>query len=102
MESWQIDVIKMGVPAIIAGVGGWWAHLKWNREKRIKAELREEHRQAEYEEFKKKRRLIGAGDIEKMERADRLTDLIIKQKQHQITPDEFKAYRDDLIAGRRQ
>jgi len=116
MEDW---VLKAVVPAVITGIGGWWAHWSWVRKERVKADLhqkqqqadfeqkqrdadlREQQRQAEYDQFKKKRRLIGAGEVEKMERADKLTDLIIKQKTHQITRDEFNAFKDDLIAGRK-
>lgn len=101
MEGWLIDTVKVLVPAAFAGVGGLWGHWTWTRNKQKEADLREEQRQAEYDEFKKKRRLVGAGEVEKMERADKLTDLIIKLKTNQITRDEFTAYRDDLIAGRK-
>lgn len=71
------------------------------RAERVKAELQQQQRQIEYEEFKKKRRLVGAGDVEKVERADQVTDLIIKLKTHQISREEFNAYWGALIAGRR-
>jgi len=101
MESWIADTLKIVAPAVIAGIGGWWAHWKLNREKEKEAELREQERQAEYDEFKRKRKLIGAGEVEKMERADKLSDLMIKFKEHEITFEEFREFRDDLIAGRK-
>lgn len=101
MDGWQIDIVKVLVTAAVSGVAGVWGHWVWVRQKQKEADLREQQRQAEYDEFKKKRKLVGAGEVEKMERADKLTDLIIKQKQHQITHDEFTAYRDNLIAGRK-
>jgi hypothetical protein len=102
MEGWQVDLLKYGATAIVTGIGGWWAHWKWVRQEQIKADLREQQRQAEYDEFKKKRRLIGAGEAERMERADRLTEIIIKLKTHQITLQEFNAFKDDLISGRKR
>jgi hypothetical protein len=100
MEGWQIDLLKVVVPAVIAGVGGWWAHWSFAKKKRLEAELLEQERQAEYDAFKRKRKLVGAGEVERMERADKLTDLLIKQKTHQITREEFNAFKGDLIAGR--
>jgi hypothetical protein len=76
MQDWQIDLLKMGVTAVIAGIGGWWGHWAKNRERQKEAALREQQRQAEYDEFKKKRRLVGAGEVEKLERADRYIDLL--------------------------
>jgi hypothetical protein len=71
----------------------------WEKEK--DAALRERQRQAEFEEFKNKRRLVGSGEVERMERADKLTDILIKQKQHGITAQELEQAKE-LVMGKRR
>src|SRR5581483_9229352 len=85
METWQADLLKVGVSAVIAGIAGVWGHWRWTREARIKNEDIEGQRQAEYEAFKKRRRLIGAGEVERMERAARLTEILVTHREHRIT-----------------
>lgn len=101
MQDWQIELVKAAGMAVIgfaSGYGVFWLRFQ---EKQKDAGLTEEQRQVEYDEFKKRRRLIGSGEVEKVERADKLTDLIIKLKTHQISREEFVAYKEELVAGRR-
>lgn len=119
MEPWQQNILTAVVSAIIAGIGGWFGHWKWTKQERLRvvlqdqlrrdeheqkvreAELREQERQAEYEEFKNRRKLVGAGEVEKMERANRLMDLMMKRKQLQIDDNEYDRLRDQLVGGKR-
>src|SRR5712691_4662449 len=100
MHDWQIELVKAATLAVVAFFSGYGTLWLKNREKAREAELREQHRQAEYEEFKRKRRLVGAGEVERMERADKLTDLMIKHRDHKISPEEFTKFRDQLVRGR--
>jgi hypothetical protein len=92
-----MKVFEIVSSALVAGVAGWWAHWKWNREETRKVELREQERQAEYEAFKKKRRLIGAGDVEKMERAEKLTEIMLVHLKHGITPETWDEMRSRIL-----
>ena len=102
MESWQIDLLKYGATAVVAGIGGIFGYWTWTRKQRTEADVREHERQAEYEEFKRRRNLVGAGELERIGRADKLTDLLIKLKQHQISPEEFYVAREQLVMGRKR
>jgi hypothetical protein len=97
-----MKIIQIVLPAIIAGIGGWWGHWTWNRKKDKEAALREEQRQAEYDEFKKKRRLVGAGDVEKMQRAEMLTKLAIEQEKHGLTGEKWEQAKVRILGTPRK
>lgn len=101
MQPWQIELVKAAVLALVAFGGGYGTSWLKNREKEKEAQIRERERQAEFEEFKNRRRLIGSGEVERMERADKLTDILIKQKQHGITTRELEEAKE-LVMGKKR
>src|SRR4051812_21779420 len=95
MESWQIEIVRAAGIAVISffgGLGTYW----------LKTREQQKQRHIEYDDFRKKRKLIGGGEVERMERADKLTEIIIKHRELKITPEEFEKYRDRLITGRKR
>jgi hypothetical protein len=59
-ESWEVDLLKYGATAIVAGIGGIWAYWSWTRKQRIAARLRQQERDAEYVQKMKDADLRGA------------------------------------------
>lgn len=43
-----------------------------------------------------------SGQIEKLDQAFKITDLILSHRRHRITPEEYKKYRDELLGGKRR
>ena len=101
MQSWQVELVKAAGLAFVAFAGGYGMSWLKNREKEKEAVIRERERQAEFDEFKNRRRLIGSGEVERMERAEKLTDILIKQKQHGITFKELEEAKD-LVTGKKR
>jgi hypothetical protein len=102
MQDWQIELVRAAIVMVISFIGGYGTYWLKNRGKERDAERRERERQAEYEEFKKKRRLIGSGEVERMERFEKLTGIIIQTKTHNITEEDIDRYRDLMNMGRKR
>lgn len=91
MESWQIELLKIGATAIAAFFVGWGSH--WFRSR-----ARKKERDAEFEEYLKKREIEKAPEQEKLEEAEKLTTLFIEHRRHRISPEAFGEFRERLLS----
>lgn len=100
MNEVLAELLKAFGLMVIGFIGGLGACYLKNRAKEQDFERRQRELQASEEADRKKRRLIGSGEVEKVGRANSLADLMIKLKEHDITPEQFHEQREKLIMGR--
>jgi hypothetical protein len=77
LEIWQIELIKIGGTAIVAfvggGLGGYWLYLR-------------------------KRKIENAPDKEKLEEVEKLTNMLIQHRKHNISPIELSEFKDNILS----
>lgn len=91
MESWQIELLKIGATAIVAFLLGLGSH--WLRQRR-----REKERDAQFEEYLKKREIEKAPEQEKLQETEKLTTLFIEHRRHKISPEAFGEFRERILS----
>jgi len=84
METWQIDLIKYGVTAVISFLTGLGYH--WYRSR------------TRFKEYLKKREIEKAPEQEKLQEAEKLTTLFIEHRRHRISPEAFDEFRERLLS----
>jgi hypothetical protein len=96
MDAQQL--IDLGIKALLGAGGllavfitGWAAHHWRTRDQR-----------AEFEDLKRKRRLTNAKKAEDADLMSKHADVFVKLKDAGVTPEEFRAYYDDLTGKRRR
>ena len=76
METWQIELLKIGGTALIAflgGLGSYWLYLR-------------------------KRKIENAPEREKLQEAERLTTLLIQHRKHNISPIELWDFKEKMLS----
>lgn len=94
MELWQVEVIKAAVLMVTGFVGGVGSYWLRNRE-------REKERKSEIEKLRAKRRLEGTKEAERLASMEKLTDILVKHQEHEITPERFIEFSDAVLRTRR-
>ncbi len=90
MESWQIELLKIGATAIgsfVIGLGAYW----------LRSRNRVKSRTADFEEYLKKREIEKALEQEKLQEIEKLTTLFIEHKSHKISPEEFDEFSERML-----
>jgi hypothetical protein len=91
MQPWQIELIKAFGLMVVAFLGGYGTNWLKNRD-----------RMAELASLKAKQRFEGQSEAARLERAARLSELMIMHKQNQISPDDFEDFHDKILNKRRR
>jgi len=91
MQDWQIELAKAFGLAVIAFLSGYGTYWLKNRE-----------RMAELVGLKAKQRLEGSSEAARLERAAKVTEMMIVHRQDEITPTDFKEFFDDVLNKRRK
>jgi len=76
METWQIELLKIGGTALIAffgGLGSYWLYLR-------------------------KRKIENAPSKEKLQEAEKLTTLLIQHRKHNISPIELWEFKERMLS----
>lgn len=91
MESWEIELLKIGATAIVGFFLGWGS--QWFRSR-----TRKKERATDFEEYLKKREVEKAPEQEKLQEAEKLTSLLIEHKTHSITLEELNEFREKIFS----
>jgi len=95
MSDWQIEILKASVSIVVGFLGGMGSYWLRTRE-------REKSRQEELEDLRTKRRLEGRTETERLERAAKMTEILVKHREHEITPEQFMEFRESVVLDRRR
>jgi hypothetical protein len=77
METWAIELLKIGGTALIAflgGLGSYWFYLR-------------------------KRKIENAPEREKLQEAEKLTSLFIQHQEHNISFSDLREFRERMLAS---
>jgi len=91
MESWQIELIKIGAAAIASFFIGWGSH--W-----LRSRARKEERAAELEDYLKKREIEKAQEQQKLQEAEKLTALLIEHRRQEVSPEELYEFKEKILS----
>jgi len=91
MESWEIELLKIGATAIVGFFLGWGS--QW-----LRSRTRKKERATDFEEYLKKREVEKAPEQEKLQEAEKLTSLLIEHKTHSITLEELNEFREKMFS----
>ncbi|MBA7481465.1 hypothetical protein ES707_16937 [subsurface metagenome] len=76
METWQIELLKIGGTALIAffgGLGSYWFYLR-------------------------KRKIENAPEREKLQETEKLTSLFIQHQEHDISFSDLREFRERMLS----
>ena len=91
METWQIELLKIGGTALIAFFGGLISGLSSYR-----FYLR--RRKIESEEYLMRREIEGVPNREKLQEVEKLTSLYIRHQKHKISPEELYSFKERILS----
>lgn len=107
MSIW-LELTKMILPAAFAGVAGYWAHYRQTKEREHQREERERERedrervrQAEYDDFKRRRQETGAKATDRTTLVKEHAELLIRMQERGITTDALFDLMGYSTSGRR-
>ena len=84
MESWQIELLKIGVTAIIfflIGVGSHWFRSR-----------------SRFKYYLRKRDIEKVSERETLQETEKLTSLLIEHKKHSITVEELHEFKEKMFS----
>lgn len=84
MESWQVDLLKIGATAIIfflIGVGSHWFRSR-----------------SRFKYYLRKRGIEKVSERETLQETEKLTSLLIEHKKHSITVEELHEFREKMFS----
>lgn len=90
MESWTVELLKIGGGALIGALGGVGSY-------RLRVHERERQRAADHDDYLRRREVERAAERERLDEHTKLTALLVQHKQHNITPDEYQDFRDAVL-----
>jgi len=90
MESWQIELLKIGVAAIASFFVGWGSH--WFRSRAHK-----EERAADFDDYLKKREIEKVPEKQYLQEIKEITNILLTHKEHGITPEECLKFKDKML-----
>jgi len=84
MESWQVDLLKIGATAIIfflIGVGSHWFRSR-----------------SRFKYYLRKRDIEKVSERETLQETEKLTSLLLEHKKHSITVEELHEFREKVFS----
>ncbi|MBA7666732.1 hypothetical protein ES703_74813 [subsurface metagenome] len=84
METWQVDLLKIGLTAVVFFLIGLGSH--WYRSR------------TRFKEYLKKREIEQVPEREHIQEIDKLTTVLIKYKEHNITPEEYLEFKEKILS----
>ncbi len=90
METWQLELIKIGAIAIASFLVGWGSH--W-----LRSRARKEERTAEFEDYLKKREIEKVPEKQDLQEIKEITSILLAHKEHKITAEEYLKFKDNIL-----
>lgn len=83
METWQVDLIKYVVTAVISFLVGLGYH--WYRSR------------TRFNEYLKKRQIEKVPEKEYLQEIEKITNILVTYKERGITPEEYQKFKDKML-----
>lgn len=83
METWQVDLLKIGLTAVVFFLIGLGSHLYRSRTR--------------FKEYLKKREIEQIPEREHIQEIDKLTTILMRYKEHNITPEEYHEFKEKIL-----
>lgn len=90
MESWQIELLKIGAIAIVSFFLGWGS--QW-----LRSRARKKERDAKFEEYLKKREIEKVPEKQYLQEIKEITNILLTYKERGITPEEYSIFKDKML-----
>lgn len=84
METWQVDLLKIGLTAVVFFLIGLGSH--WYRSR------------TRFKEYLRKREIEQIPEREHIQKIEKLTTILVKYKEHNITPEEYHEFKEKILA----
>jgi len=83
METWQVDLLKIGLTAVVFFLIGLGSH--WYRSR------------TRFNEYLKKRQIEKVPEKEYLKEVEKITNILLTYKEHGITPKEYQKFKDKML-----